>query len=260
MSKRARKTIPKELANQLLFDAQMTCCICREHSKSVQLHHIDKNSSNNREENLVVLCVDCHNKAHSKSGFARTLTPEIIIQFKNQWLNDTKIWRQRAANFSDFENKKNDDEVSLYTENADGNFCKLFIMQLPDIREKSLAELDSKLNEGTTFDHIMASREYTGLMIELAILLIRWIHPSCFNGQTSKEYIYEQFEMRRKWGAMLSHPHGIDRSGTIRHIILGGYLMFQIDILIEDMVVALLEYDQEFNLSQWQEKWRPTRP
>ena len=49
-----RIPIPKALATEVMFAADSTCCVCRENGKTVQIHHIDGNPSNNTLENLVV--------------------------------------------------------------------------------------------------------------------------------------------------------------------------------------------------------------
>jgi 5-methylcytosine-specific restriction endonuclease McrA len=56
-----RTPIPDDLAAEVLFVADRTCCVCQERGKAIQIHHIDENPSNNTFENLAVLCPQCHN-------------------------------------------------------------------------------------------------------------------------------------------------------------------------------------------------------
>ena len=57
MTKKRIKIPPKTEA-EILFINDRTCCICRDKSKGVQIHHIDGDPSNNATENLAVVCTE----------------------------------------------------------------------------------------------------------------------------------------------------------------------------------------------------------
>jgi len=78
-------TIPKEIAAKLLFKSDRTCVICRNKGKPIQIHHIDDDNLNNDINNLVVLCLDCHNETQIKGGFHRKLDAEQIILYRDDW-------------------------------------------------------------------------------------------------------------------------------------------------------------------------------
>lgn len=40
------------------------CQVCRKKSRSLDVHHIDENKSNNNPENLIPVCRSCHRKVH----------------------------------------------------------------------------------------------------------------------------------------------------------------------------------------------------
>jgi hypothetical protein len=52
--KKNRVPIPEDVSAELLFLHDHTCCVCREKGKSVQIHHINEDPSNNAMENLTV--------------------------------------------------------------------------------------------------------------------------------------------------------------------------------------------------------------
>lgn len=81
----ARKIIPITNADQVMFNNDHTCCICRVRSRPVQIHHIDGNNSNNLADNLAVLCLDDHNKASYPQGFSRRISPGEIRMSKADW-------------------------------------------------------------------------------------------------------------------------------------------------------------------------------
>ena len=73
--KGGRPPIPSETLSKLLFDNRYQCCICRDPSKPFIVHHIDEwsNSRSHKIDNLIVLCLEHHNKAHSKSTLSQNL-------------------------------------------------------------------------------------------------------------------------------------------------------------------------------------------
>ena len=48
-----RTPIQPETSADALFESDHTCCVCRTPGKSVQIHHIDEDPSNNDRLNLV---------------------------------------------------------------------------------------------------------------------------------------------------------------------------------------------------------------
>src|SRR5438045_3590742 len=67
-----RKRVPHEVQDKVLFLEAMTCCICHDPSKRVQLHHINGKKSDNRESNLCALCLEDHDKVSSKSPLSKS--------------------------------------------------------------------------------------------------------------------------------------------------------------------------------------------
>lgn len=86
--KEARPPIPEETLRKLLYDSRYTCCICRDNSKSIIVHHIVpwEDSRSHDESNLVVLCLEHHGEAHTKHDLSINLTPNKLIDSKSRWL------------------------------------------------------------------------------------------------------------------------------------------------------------------------------
>lgn len=80
-----RIKIPDDLAAQIMFAADRTCCVCRESTRKTKIHHVDDDPSNNSFENLAVLCDDCHSDAHTTHAFARNLSPQLIAEYSTSW-------------------------------------------------------------------------------------------------------------------------------------------------------------------------------
>lgn len=83
--KKARSSIPPDISSSILFQSDRTCCVCREPRKSIQIHHLDENPSNNAMDNLVVLCLDCHDQTQITGGFGRKLSADQVILYRNDW-------------------------------------------------------------------------------------------------------------------------------------------------------------------------------
>ncbi|MBA5983357.1 HNH endonuclease [Pseudomonas sp. MD195_PC81_125] len=85
---KTRTIIPRALEAILLYKSAKTCCVCRFPRAPIQIHHIDQNPSNNCESNLVVLCTNCHDDAHTTRALSKNLTPARLSQFKLKWEAD----------------------------------------------------------------------------------------------------------------------------------------------------------------------------
>lgn len=83
----SRPPIPLQNLIKLLHESKMTCCICRNPQKSIVVHHIEEwsKSRNHDENNLVVLCLDHHNEAHTKRGLTISLTAIFLKESKSKW-------------------------------------------------------------------------------------------------------------------------------------------------------------------------------
>ena len=94
-----RPLIPPQRMNKVLFESRYNCCVCRERSRGIIVHHIDaySDSRSHAEDNLVVLCLNCHGEAHTKREIQQNLTPEKLRDFKKQWLELVKQYDKREA-------------------------------------------------------------------------------------------------------------------------------------------------------------------
>lgn len=82
---KTRLSVPRQLSLQVLYKSAKTCCVCREPGKPVEIHHIDEDPANNVEENLIGICRNCHDEAHTTHRLSQNLTPDRLRGFKSQW-------------------------------------------------------------------------------------------------------------------------------------------------------------------------------
>jgi hypothetical protein len=88
----SRPPIPAQTVNQLLYESARICCICRTRGKSVVIHHIVAwhISRCHDIENLVVLCLTCHDDAHSTRHLSLNLTAVQIKYSKQHWADQVR--------------------------------------------------------------------------------------------------------------------------------------------------------------------------
>lgn len=63
MPRKIRTPVPQEVRNKLLVYCKHECCVCNARIGRNEIHHINGDPSDNREENLVPLCPNCHSQA-----------------------------------------------------------------------------------------------------------------------------------------------------------------------------------------------------
>ena len=83
----ARPPIAIDTAMRVLHLNRFQCCVCRDPSKSIILHHIVPwaKSRDHSDGNLAVLCLDHHERAHSVSALARNLDAPTLRGLKQRW-------------------------------------------------------------------------------------------------------------------------------------------------------------------------------
>lgn len=109
--KKKRIPIPTDLAAQVLFLSDRTCCVCRTKGKPVQIHHIDEDPSNNQPANLSTLCFDCHRETQIRGGFDRKLDADQVILYRNDWLRI--VGTDRAASEANRELRQDRDAIDI---------------------------------------------------------------------------------------------------------------------------------------------------
>ncbi len=127
MNKDSRKFIPQSVQRELLFKNEAVCCVCQK--QTIQIHHIDGDSKNNKLSNLAVLCVEHHALASSNSSIAKGFTPALIKKFKNDW--ESRIARKRGT----FPFNKADKKDKIEEQNIKFELKKL-IYYIPTLKTK----------------------------------------------------------------------------------------------------------------------------
>ena len=84
-----RPPIPGPIRKRLLEHNASMCCVCHASGIGVEVHHLDKDPSNNRLSNLALLCVADHDAHHRPNAYPRlnhlSMTKESIRAAKRKW-------------------------------------------------------------------------------------------------------------------------------------------------------------------------------
>lgn len=167
-----RKRIPQRTIDELLFRTDHTCSICRTPNKDVQVHHIDSNHSNNRADNLIVVCLDCHSRATGNAGLGHSFTPGELQKYK-------RFWEQYVSNKRGIKQPKIKYKKELISQ-IDLLICEILaIRNIGRIKEllnllfelhlyRGSRELDAKIIEGLNHLSLMAGLNSARLSVLVA--------------------------------------------------------------------------------------------
>ena len=89
MTTSKRPPIPPATQRSIRTKNLGVCCVCKERGIGTNFHHIDGNPTNNKEENIALLCVKEHDQHHRPHAYNQTkhleLRADKILAFKQEW-------------------------------------------------------------------------------------------------------------------------------------------------------------------------------
>jgi len=117
-----RTPIPSNTVMQVLNDSAFACCICKDRQRSVVIHHIRKfsESRDHSEGNLVAICVQHHDVAHTHSELSQNLTPARLLAFKKAWLEEIQAQKNVTLSTSHSNRPPNEHYIPFV---IDGDLC-----------------------------------------------------------------------------------------------------------------------------------------
>jgi hypothetical protein len=260
--KKIRTPISNDLAAEVLFASDNTCCKCRERGKIIQIHHIDENPNNNVFENLAVLCLECHNETQIKGGFGRRLDAPVVIKYRDEWLERVKR-RWDLADEAAIKRQVGKETLSEQVEKVIETPIKhtefkepllKYINSLPYFIAALLRQAQPKWGTGVTATMVQANYDCIDSLKGVLVTLASYYSPKPFGNQTPQEYFSNVIASRFQWYRTILEPHG--PGGTIVNIICSGSVLEDTEKMIEDMVRALAGHDNEFNWENWSKRWR----
>jgi len=159
-----RKKIPLEVEGDVIFKSDYKCCVCHDETKGDHIHHIDSNNSNNKFDNLALLCFRHHDDASKKSSLSKRLTPNAIKKFRNEWYEIIEERTRRLKGTYDIPVEQLSSE-DLFRASLDANI----IIQIINIREKYFDTNWKK--RGKLLSKLYPFGEYSSFRISYEVLL-----------------------------------------------------------------------------------------
>ena len=269
MNKKKRTKIPEDLASEILFLSDRTCCVCTARGKSVQIHHIDENPSNNVIENLSILCLECHNDTMISGGFGRKLDANQVIKYKTEWIERVKKRKENADKIASiqsvtgstknvvFEYLEENDFLDYKTHN-DPNILEEYLKKIIIIHRAQLQIAQTKWDTGNTSKMNQGNSDMVDFYEEVLVELSTFYPKGHFENKTPKKYFGEIISSRFLLHRNILEPDGIGNNGTIVSTLTGGNVMEDLERLILDMVSALSFgqiNEKTFDYNKWKKEW-----
>ncbi len=89
--------------DRLFIETDDSCAICGIRGVNIlTIHHIDENSSNNKYDNLIVLCHNCHHGYHNKNILNEDQITERKRHLIHKTLTDYGLNAMKIADRNDF--------------------------------------------------------------------------------------------------------------------------------------------------------------
>ena len=257
---KSRDPIPADRATEVLFSSDNTCCVCQDRGKSLQIHHIDENPSNNAFENLAALCLECHNKTQVRGGFGRKLDEATVIKYRDEWLKRVAKRRNAADEMALTRQVTTLDQVVYKAPHREKEFIRdaplLYINSLPAFKSELIKHAQPEWDSGVTARMVQASYDYIEALQGILVTLAGYYSTKQFAGKSPQEFFAEVIASRFEWHRAHAEPHGPGSGGTIVNIICSGNVKTDVERMVEDMVMSLVGYNDEFDWQGWPLRWR----
>ena len=254
-TKKKRTPIPADLVAEVLFAADRTCCVCNEPGKSIQIHHLDENPSNNEFANFAVLCLEHHNGTQLQGGFGRHLDAAQLRRYRADWQLRVEQRRKRA------------DELAIQVmigkklgRSAAISHLADLLMALPDVRRLAVSESKDGWESGVTGAMLQSSYDYIYTLEAIASRLARCYPEGAFGVTDPYQYFSDYVATRFFWHRACLEPGGPGTGGTIVGVRATGSVIADLENAIESMVFALGEELPEFNITTWKCLWMSASP
>ena len=261
MKKKKRSEVPDEVAAEVLFASDFTCCVCREKGKAVQLHHVDEDPSNGAPENLAVLCLECHNKTQVKGGFSKNLGHEEVTKYRKDWIIRVQTRRDKADELA-AQAMAGLGKVSSHLTQSRPLF--VFLNSLPDAKAEAIRRSRPGWDSGVNSEMMTANYMYVDFLRGLLVALASFYQSKPFDSPDPRHYFSSLIASLYHWHRAVLEPGGPGAGGTTVGVLTGGAVASEVERMVSDMVTALSEHlvgedSANFNLERWRALWESVR-
>ncbi len=261
MAANRKKRIPLDdlAAAEVLFAADRTCCKCRVTGKPVQVHHIDDDPANNDQENLGVLCLECHNETQVRGGFGRSLDSAQVRKYRDDWNERVRRRRDEADRLAT-------EVMALAAPAAQTNRAPVsklpiheYVVTLPRLRRRAYEAARHRWDTGVTSEIVEACHGVIAVLEDILAALAVYFPKGHFDAKNPRDYISELLATRFRWHRSHFEPRGHGKSGTIVNVLVAQAVLADAESMVEEMVFSLtseLEGADAFQFEGWKADWR----
>lgn len=265
-----RIPIPEDVASEVIFLSDKTCCVCREKGKTVQIHHLDEDPSNNSKDNLAVLCLECHDQTQIRGGFGRKLNKPIIEKYRDDWYAKVKESREVfPKHYYEAMGEKVPLSASCQAQTSVEGYLALqrdekqraidfsnFKAKMNVIKAKAMRDFDNGAESGVTSEQMQAGYDYIHVLEGILIRLGYFFEECPGDFSTWEEYFSD--EVQRLFSFYRVLKEAMAPGGTIVGPLACTDVMSNLEDTIVEMVHALcfrFEYDNKASFKDWACVW-----
>jgi hypothetical protein len=257
-----REPIPPDVAAKILFLSDQTCCKCREHGKSIQLHHVDGDRSNSVEGNLAVLCLQCHDDTHISGGFGRKFNQPLVIQYRDDWFERVKLRRDEAdklaiSKYSAKPATVQSQSAEIRTEVPQETKLASYIQALPAIKKDAYQRAHKLWDTGNTPNMRRGCYDVIDVFELMLSTLLTWFPKNHFADMESQEYVSQLIASRYKWHRSRLEPT-VKNRGTMHNLDVASSVMEDLNTMVEQIALPLILELHGIDPDAWRTAWRAT--
>ena len=263
--KKKRFPVPSDVAGDVLFASDRTCCVCGIPGRPTQIHHIDENPSNNVKSNLCVLCLLCHDETQIKGGFGRKLDARLIAKYRDDW-NERVIKRRNKADelaafqiLSSTEYLTSSDLEATISIVPTTDKLLEYVNSLPAILSDGYGMARPRWDSGITSEMVQGTYDLIDIINSILVQLASWFPEGHFGQAFPKEYFSIYISARFFWHRALAEPNGVGTGGTIVGPIVASSVLTDLENSVDEVVTALLWERKDFNLDLWRDEWEKAK-
>ncbi|HWZ22027.1 MAG TPA: HNH endonuclease signature motif containing protein [Cytophagaceae bacterium] len=252
--KKKRVKIPEDIQVEVLYSSDRTCCVCNERGKAIQIHHIDDEPSNNKIENLVVLCLYCHDDAHIVGGSGKKLNSSQVIKYRDEWIMRVKKRRDAADELASVKSVGNANAGIYYKENFDS--LEWYLSELTRMKKITIGRAKIRWASGISMEVKMGIYEVIDFYQEALVELATYYPENHFTENDLKNYINEIIANSFQWHRAISDTYSKDEwKGTMFDQSIAYEAMEETEGRIIDMV-RHLSMRCNINYNEWEKDWK----
>ena len=257
----ARIPIPVSTETEVMYQHDRTCCVCNQPGKSVQIHHIDEDPSNNELGNLAVLCLEDHNSTQVRGGFSKQLKAPDVIKYRNEWVRRVRERREQADKIAIQEMTQKPvrpDKTSWEWEPPTPRLLAVYISGLPDVLKHAYQE-GAKIWDAPGAENrgrVIGLRLVIEVIEQSWVQLGPWFSPYHFGGEPARDYFSRYLADRNVWNRSLVEAKEFGYKARVGTVETLERTLDDAQEAVAETVRALGSvFLEEFDYNNWLKRW-----